>query len=73
MHVTPLYAQVKRGRANLRVLAWAYRHIRHVRTDSAGLSSAGAHEFTFSKAGDARCPYVIWQRVERAGWVESRV
>ena len=44
----------------------------HMRTDTAGLSSAGAHEFTGNKASDAHCPFVTRQRVERGvGWVEG--
>ena len=49
-----------------------YPHVRHMCTDTAGLSSAGAHEFTFNKAADAHCPIVTRQRVERGvGWVEG--
>ena len=47
-------------------------HIRHTRTDLAGLSPAVRHEFTSNKAADARCPYTSWQRVERGvGWFEG--
>ena len=47
-------------------------HIRHKCSDTAGLSSAGAHEFTPEKAADAHCPFVTRQRVERGvGWVEG--
>ena len=46
-------------------------HIRHMRTDTAGLSSAGAHEFTSNEA-DAYCPTVTRQRVERGvGYIEG--
>ena len=42
------------------------------RTDTAGLSSAGAHDFTSNKAADAQCPFVTWQKVERGvGLVEG--
>ena len=45
-------------------------HIRHMRTDTAGLSSAGAHEVAFNKSADAHCPFATWQRVGRGvGWV----
>ena len=43
-----------------------------MRTATAGLSSAGAHELTSNKAADAHCPIVTRQRVERGvGWVEG--
>ena len=42
-------------------------HMRHIRTDMAGLSSAGAYESMFNKAADARCPYIKWQRVQGIG------
>ena len=46
--------------------------IRHMRTDVAGLSSAGAHVFTFNKAADAHSPFVTRQRVEHGvGRVEA--
>ena len=42
-----------------------------MRTATAGLSSAGAHEFTSNKAADAHCATVTRQRVERGvGWVK---
>ena len=44
----------------------------HMRTDTAGLSSAGTHAFTSIKAAGAHCPTVTQQRVERGvGWVEG--
>ena len=56
----------------MRVLAWTCLHMRHTHTDTAGLSSAGAHELMANTAADAHCPFVTRQRVERGvGWVEG--
>mgnify|MGYP001806623555 CR=1 FL=1 len=52
-------------------------HIRHVRTNIAGLSSPGAHAFTPNKAADAHCPNGRELNGEWAGsrgfpWRQSR-